>query len=316
MMNHSRFGRRAIVCSTLLAYGWVQPAASKLSIDECEDKSLAPPASSANPTDQLAQRTGKNCKSKERIPVMSPIFNLMQFKIQWSSHQTDRISGEMEATYGSLIKQAQEMANRDQLPAAVSLVMGIPKNSKHCTMAQQLQENWSQELLRLAKDSYQQADLSRSLVLLRAIPVASSQYGYAAELQRRWYEQSLILKQAMSARKTKNWQGVVNRIQQLSGTPLYQTLAAQELLQQAMLKQFEPDETLMKLATAETGHASAEPIPANPVFTSVPDISTVASLPVENPMPSAQVDLAQALEWAKPPMQSKTPMFAKVQKLK
>ena len=84
MMNHPQLGSRALVCSALLVYGWVQPAASKLSLDQCEDQSVKSPK---NPSDQNAQQPGRGCKL-EKQPMMSPTPNLEQFGIQWSNRST------------------------------------------------------------------------------------------------------------------------------------------------------------------------------------------------------------------------------------
>ena len=310
MMNHPQLGSRAIICSALLVYGWIQPAASKLSLDQCEDKSVKSPK---NPSDQNAQQPGRGCKL-EKQPMMSPTPNLELFGIQWSNRSTGRLSNEMETVYRALIEQAQELANHDRITDAVPLIVGVPKNSRYYEIAQQLQENWSQELLHLAKDAYQQANLSRSLVLLQVIPTASSQHGYASQLQQQWRLQSAIFKQAISAQKTGNWQSVIDAIRKLQGTPLYQTLPAQELLQQAMINKFEPDNTLMKVAIAEGDNASASSVSANPALTTVPELSTIASLPGESVTGSPTIELEQALKWSNPTEQSKPLLLAKVQK--
>lgn len=310
MMNHPQLGSRAIVCSALLVYGWVQPAASKLSLDQCEDNAVKSPKNSAG---QNAQQPGKGCKL-EKQPMMSPTPKLEQLGIQWSNRSTGRLSSDMEAVYRNLIEQARELATHDRITDAVPLVMGVPKNSRYYEMAQQLQENWSQELLHLAKDAYQQADLSRSLVLLKVIPIASSQHGYASQLEQQWRQQSTIFKQAISAQKTENWQSVIDAIRKLQGTPLYQTLPAQELLQQAMIKKFEPDNTLMQVAVAEGENAPAPSVSVNPVIIAVPEITTVAALPAESVTASPTVELEQALKWANPNEQSKPLLLAKAQK--
>ncbi len=170
----------------------------------------------------------------------------------------------METVYSNLLEQAQASAKQNQFTQAITTLAGIPKNSRHYEMAQQLQEDWSQELVGQASSSYQQAQLTTAITTLSAIPATSRSHDRAMELQNRWKQQSAQLNRAIAAKKSGDWQAEINAIQSLEGTPLYQTLPVQELLQQAISNRYEPDPTLLRIATADLPPASATPSQATP----------------------------------------------------
>ena len=80
---------------------------------------------------------------------------------------------EMEGTYQSLIEQAKIDAQNGHLKEAVLKLEGVPKNSQHSSVAEQLTEETAHALMQRAGNKYQQADLRTALLMLNAVPVSS-----------------------------------------------------------------------------------------------------------------------------------------------
>lgn len=176
-----------------------------------------------------------------------------------NNEQPDKLPDKVEAMYADLLNQAQAAASRDQFPQAVKIVAGIPKNSQHYPLVQQLQEDWSRELVRQATNHCQQAEVATAIALVDSIPDTSQWHDRGTELKLKWSQQNKLFKQAIAAKSAQNWQGAIDAIQSLEGSPLYNSLPVQELLQQAMIKRYEPDAALLKIATADSSIVPVAP---------------------------------------------------------
>lgn len=240
-MSRQVLASGTIVCSAIMLYSWAQPSVSEPSTFNCEELSAQTEAASRPDQDSKAQ----NCPPQTRAMGMIPerFFNL-----EWGNWGSNRLPDKMEAVYGDLIKQAQESADRDQFPQAIATLSGVPKNSRHYQMAQQLQEDWAREVLRQASIQCQQAQMTTALATIKAIPSTSQFHARAVELQQRWTQQAKLYDRAIAAKHARNWQDAIDALQALQGTPLYNSLPVQELLQHAMTKLYEPDSTLKQLA--------------------------------------------------------------------
>lgn len=167
------------------------------------------------------------------------------------SQPAEKLPQEVETTYSELLNRAQAAASRDQLTIAVETVSGIPKNSQSYEVAQQLEEDWSKELVRQATNHFQQAEVTTSIALIDKIPESSDWHDRGTELKQQWKKQAELLNQAKSAKSSEDWQGTINAIKSLEGTPLYHSLPVQELLQQAMINRYEPDPALLQIAVED-----------------------------------------------------------------
>lgn len=226
-----------VLCSALLINTALEATGSETAAPTCDNGSDA-----------------KNtCRSTETQPInLAPESNS---KPQWSeleklqvNKQPDQLPKEVETTYSQLLNRAQSAASRDQLTAAVETVAGIPKNSQYYEVAQQLEEDWSKELVQQATNHFQQAEVTTSIALIDKIPETSQWHDRGVELKQQWRKQAQLLKQAKSAKSAEDWQGTINAIKALEGTPLYHSLPVQELLQQAMINRYEPDPALLQIA--------------------------------------------------------------------
>ncbi|GAP95534.1 hypothetical protein [Leptolyngbya sp. NIES-2104] len=226
-----------VLCSTLLINTALEATGSETPAPSCDKGSDAK----------------NNCRSTEVQPInLAPEANS---KPQWSeleklqvNKQPTELPKEVETTYSQLLNRAQSAASRDQLTAAVETVASIPKNSQHYEVAQQLEEDWSKELVRQATNHFQQAEVTTSIALIDKIPESSQWHDRGVELKQQWKKQAQLLNQAKSAKSAEDWQGTINAIKALEGTPLYHSLPVQELLQQAMVNRYEPDPALLKIA--------------------------------------------------------------------
>ncbi|KAM3108020.1 hypothetical protein [Phormidesmis sp. 146-33] len=232
-----------IVCSAMLAHQTFQATVSQASPQPCEGLTNV---SGANRCPQVV------AQSVSATP--EPLHNH-----QWSDRlfrqlqgQSDGLPAHMESMYADLLNEAQSAASRDQLTEAVKLIAGIPKNSRHHELAQQLEDDWSRELVRQATTRFQQADVMAAMALLETIPNTSQWHDRVTELRDRWSQQAKVYDRAIAAKSGRNWQGAIDSIKQLEGSPIYNSLPVQELLQQAMTKLYEPDATLVQIAAADT----------------------------------------------------------------
>ncbi|MBE9008947.1 hypothetical protein IQ250_01840 [Pseudanabaenaceae cyanobacterium LEGE 13415] len=231
-----------ILCSAILI---------NLGLEATGSETPAPPCDLTTTKDNHCQTT-----TEQRIDV-SPEATA---KPQWSDRFTDQLKinkspetlpKEVETTYSELLNRAQAAASRDQLTTAVETVSGIPKNSQYFEMAQQLEEDWSKELVRQATNHFQQAEVTTSIALIDKIPESSEWHDRGTELKQQWKKQAALLNQAKSAKSAEDWQGTINAIKAMEGTPLYNSLPVQELLQQAMINRYEPDPALLQIAVED-----------------------------------------------------------------
>lgn len=248
----------AIVCSAIMVYGWSQSAASEVNPPECEPQ--------AGTTNQASQQK-KQCVQKAGGILAIAEAPMRLLNLQWGN-SSQQLPGKMETVYHNLLAEAQAEANQDRFDAAIAKLAGIPKNSHHYEMAERLRNDWSREILRHATSHCQQARVDQAIAMLNAIPATSEFHDRASELRQRWTDQDKLFDRAVAAQKAGNWQGAIDAIQALEGTPLYNSLAVQDLLQLAMTKLYEPDETLLQI--------SMDGMPITPL-----DMSATASEPIE-----------------------------------
>lgn len=207
---------------------------------------------------------------------------------------TKPVPQEIETFYNRLLDQSQTVASQDQLAEAITTVSGIPKNSRSYAEAQQLQEDWTQELIQRARSHYQKANVDMALWMLHAIPPSSQQHARATELRKRWNEESAKFQQATAAKNQGDWEGVMAALKGLKESSLYQSLPAQEMLQQATQNIYSSNKTLVKLAGAASGKSKSVAVP------SMPAMGNAVASP-QTTAPDWVIDRDQALEWANPP---------------
>jgi hypothetical protein len=223
--------------------GWVQSPVPELT-DDCAERSAK-----TTPPNQVSE-SEKHCLNQTAIaPTLNPPEPL--FDLQWGDRKPNQLPRKMEAMYDDLLNQAQASASRDHFTEAISTIAGIPKNSRHYETAQQLQEDWSRELMRQASNQWQQAQMKAAISTLSHIPATSQLGDRVTELKQRWKQQAIVLERAISAKKAGDWQKVIDTVRSLEGSPMYHSLPVQALLQQAITNLYEPDHTLLQIATAD-----------------------------------------------------------------
>jgi hypothetical protein len=226
-----------IACSTLVLSSWVQSSASEPNQQDCKSSTTAE-SSSKQPFSWRCLNS-----SAMALSFPEPLLNL-----GWNraSHQLPK---EIETVYGDALNQAQTLAQQNQFAEAMTQLSGIPKNSRYYAPAQQLQDNWSQELLQQAQTFYQKAKITQAIAVLNAIPAGSRAQQQTMELKQRWGQQATALNRAIAAQQAGDWQKVIQNIQLLEGSPIHQSVLVQSLIQNAMIKRYEPNKTLVQIAT-------------------------------------------------------------------
>ncbi|PSB28381.1 hypothetical protein [Stenomitos frigidus] len=234
-MSRQVLERGVLACSALALYGWSQPSVSEPIIQhDCK-----PTSKVASAKDSCAQSPSNRISSAAPEKLVND---------QWSDRQNNPLPDKMEAVYSDLLAQAQALVGRNQVTQAVDLVGGIPKNSRHYGMSQQLQDDWSRELLRQATGEYEQARIGKALSMLNTIPPGSQLHNRVTDIQQRWVKQETLLQRAIALKQAGNWQEVTDTVKSLEGTPMYQSLLVQGLLQQAMTQLYKPDAAMLQIA--------------------------------------------------------------------
>ncbi|QZZ19245.1 hypothetical protein J5X98_17805 [Leptothermofonsia sichuanensis E412] len=257
-MNPQVLKSGTVVCSAILVSGWGQSLVSELT-DDCGNQSAK-----TAPPNQVRESENHCLKQKAIAPILHPpeaVFNL-----QWGDRKPNKLPTRMEAMYADLLNQAQEAASREQFAKAISAIAGIPRNSRHYETAQQLQADWSRELLRQATNQWQQAQIQVAIATLNQIPAGSQLGDRVTELKQHWKQQAMVLRQAIAAQKAGNWQQVIDTLHSLEGSPLYHSLPVQKLLQQSITNLYEPDHTLLQIATADLPTAQIPTVVAPEMF--------------------------------------------------
>lgn len=246
-----------VLCSALLINTALEATGSESSTPSCDN---ADAQTNCRSTEAPSVNVAPEATSKPQWSELE--------KLQINQH-SDQLPKDVETTYSELLNRAQSAASRDQLTAAVETVAGIPKNSQYYEVAQELEEDWSKELVRQATTHFQQAEVSTSIALIDKIPETSQWHDRVSELKQQWKKQAQLLNQAKSAKSAEDWQGTINAIKALEGTPLYNSLPVQELLQQAMINRYEPDPALLKIAI-EDAPTLSQPKPSETIMIRTP----------------------------------------------
>ena len=185
------------LCSALALYGWSQPSVSEpITQHDCKPASKVSHAKS-------------NCvqNAKSNVSQISSAAPEQLVNDQWSDRQNNPLPDKMEAVYGDVVAQAQAFVGRNQFTQAVDLIGGVPKNSHHYGMAQQLQEDWSRELVRQATGECEQGRVDKALSMLDTIPSASPVHARVTELHQRWSKQETALQRAIALKQAGDWAG-------------------------------------------------------------------------------------------------------------
>lgn len=249
-----------IVCSALLMYGWVKslPVTPGAHCDQQPDKT--------NSANSDRAKAANYCVKKAAISLPNLIPERL-LNWQWGNGSKNQLPARMEAEYEAELGAAQAFVSRDRLPQAIAKAAGIPKNSRHFEKAQQLQADWSRELLRQATSEYQQARIAKAMAMLQVIPSTSPLHSQVVELRQRWSQQAGLLNRAMAAKAAGDWQGAIDAIKALEAAPVYHSLVVQNLLQHALIKLYEPDQTLLQIATDD--------LPSAPMAIAPPELLPV-----------------------------------------
>lgn len=279
-MRYRVFEGGAIACSAIAIWGWItapQPASTA-----CES---TPPQDSDRPMSRPTR-----CRLPPQIGRAGMLpGNLLN--LHWGR---DRLSPDLEQVYAKVLTQAQAMVDRDRVPEAILALGGIPKNSQQFPLAQQLQNEWAQDLLEQATQRYAQADLKPALQLLQSIPATSPAFSEAQALSQQWRQEADWFNQAQAAVQAGQWQGVMRSLQRLEGSSLYHSSRVQTMLQLAMSQAFAPDRRLVEVAASNTETT----VTSQPKIPTVQSSSTTLdSLP--NPT-QLEIKTDKALTWAQP----------------
>ncbi|MBD3881832.1 hypothetical protein IFO70_08705 [Phormidium tenue FACHB-886] len=298
-MNRWVLKSGALVSSTVAICGYINAAALGLA----EPDSSPPPGSTPQ---EAAPKGDPSNPIKPIIQTAPDTFSPATFMSEVLGIRSQRLPNTIEKTYRGLLEQAQTMAGDDRFSEALATVTGIPKNSKYYNLAQQLQEDWSQELLQRAISECQQGQITTAISLLNIVPHVSEQHGRVVELRNKWQQQASALNQAIAAKQAQDWQGVAEALKQIEGTPLYQSSPVQTLLQQSIQKLYSPDQSLLNITPSSSAQLARLPVAAsvNSSASTGSSSSTISLPPGASPQSSElPINLAQAMAWAQPPSQ-------------
>jgi hypothetical protein len=156
-------------------------------------------------------------------------------KVLQHSSLEGKIPQDVEDLYRDFLEQAQASARDNQLPQAMVAISGIPSNSLHHEIAQQLREQWSRDLLQVSRNHYSKAELKEAIALLKAVPPSSSSYSQAQLLQMKWANQLKLLERAEQAFGSRNWGQTVRILEPLQNSEMYRAPKVQAVLQHSVM---------------------------------------------------------------------------------
>jgi len=162
---------------------------------------------------------------------------------------------DVEAHYSTLLQEAETQAAQNRLVEAMEAVAGIPSNSEFFDEAQQFRQTWSRDLLRLANEKYDQADLPQAINILRIVPPSSELSGQARQLSGEWAQQAKQLEAVRVAQSKGEWTQALQTLEELKNTPLYNTPSVQSMRQQLIAAAYSPGQTAASL----TGNVALPP---------------------------------------------------------
>ncbi len=255
-LESPHFGRGLIAYSALTLSAWIAAALPVAGVQTCNDAASHPVPDDVS--DAMAAGHADCAVAPNPQPQSLASLGLIPeqlLSLQWGKPRSEftgaALPPDVETLYGDLVQQAQAAANREEWSMAIAHLAGIPKNSQHFQLAQQLQEEWSREVLDQAVRLWAQGEDKAALALLRTIPRTGPAQAHlinqVTELQTKWQLQSQRLERAIAAQAVGDWQGVIDALQSLENTPIYNSPRVQNLLQQSMTQRYAPDPTLMAM---------------------------------------------------------------------
>ena len=124
-----------------------------------------------------------------------------------------------------LLQQAKELADQSQLKDAILIISGIPSPE-----ATQLIQQWSEKMLQIATERYQQhGKLEEAIAIANAIPAVAPITEKAPTTveawQADWQKNNAHVQAAEQALQQGQWQSAIRAAQQVSNTPYWQKQA-------------------------------------------------------------------------------------------
>ena len=134
------------------------------------------------------------------------------------------------------ITQAKELSKDSRFKDAIVLAQQIGVNSDFYSEAQQLISQWSEEMVKIASNQYQQGNLKQAIGIASAIPVNNS-WGQKAEQSiqqwnQEWTQNQSNLQVAQKAIDEKRWQDAINEAKKINNNAYWQK-QSEQIIQKA-----------------------------------------------------------------------------------
>ena len=156
------------------------------------------------------------------------------------------------------IAKAIELAEQNKFPEAIALAFQIPSDRKAYSQAHQLISEWSEKILQIASDRYQEGNLKEATALVESVPTNSPSAAKAKSMIQQWDEEwqqnQTHLQAAQKALADGLWQDALDSVKQVSNTVYWQQ-QSQPIIQKA--------EAEIATAQAATSAETDKPSPSS-----------------------------------------------------
>ena len=180
------------------------------------------------------------------------------------------------------LTQAKKLAQQSKLRDAIAQAQSITSDQVVYDTAQQLIAQWSQEILKIANNKYQEGNLAMAIAIAQAVPGDSSLAPKAAETIKHWQEQwqqnQNYLATAQQQLNAGSWQEAIQTAKKLEQTDYWQG-QSQPIIQQAQAKINAAQAAAAQKKRAPQPVSQATPPRSPRVTNSRPNIRTTPTTP-------------------------------------
>ncbi|MGK7914287.1 MAG: protein kinase [Prochloraceae cyanobacterium] len=173
---------------------------------------------------------GKYQECSQEAEILAQYYSSLQGKIASLQQQCEAAQAEAQLT------AAKQLAAESRLKDAIALAAQVSEDTELYPEATELSAQWSEQILQIASNKYQEGDLSTAIAIAKAVPsdqsVADKVEATIQQWQEDWQQNQTYLVTAQQKLDRGRWQDAINTAQKISKTDYWQE-QSQAIIQQA-----------------------------------------------------------------------------------
>ena len=179
------------------------------------------------------QTTAKYQECLQQTQIFSQNHTYFQSEVATLQDQCQQAQAEAQ------LAQAKKLAEKSRLKDAITQAQSITSDQAVYSAAQQLILQWSEKMLKIAYNKYQEGNLTMAIAIAQALP-ADSSLGQKAEekikhWQEQWQQNQDYLTTAQQQLKAGRWQDAIKTAKKVEQTDYWQG-QSQPIIQQAQAR--------------------------------------------------------------------------------